>query len=488
MQEIKKFLFQNNSIRQTVAKNTFWAAFGTTITKILRITLIIFIARVLGADNYGVFTYALSIVGVFTIFSDIGLTSILTRELTKRNQDKNNYLATAFLVKIGFLISTIVLIIIFGPLITKFNSAKPLLVILALTTILESLRNFFFAITRSENQMEKEAALNIAIEVIISLGIIFIFFRQPSLQILARTYFIGNLIGLIVTLFFFKPYLNQIINNIKFNLIKPILQAAWPFALMGVFGVFMSNIDSIIIGLFNNTHTLGLYAVAQRPISFLYILPGFLSVSIFPIINRFSKNNENTKIATTISKSTLLSLAIALPITLGGIIVANALINIMFGSQYLGSVCTFQILLITLIFVFPGSILSDLLLAEDRRRALIWSSFWTAATNVILDLILIPKFGIIGSAIATVVAQMILTIIYYLIIKKTTDLKIVTETKKIILSAIIMSAITFLLLKLSLPLILIIIISAIIYILNLFILKEKIIEEIFKSFKSTSKA
>jgi len=73
MNKIKEFLFENKSMRQMVAKNTAWLAIGEMVSRLIRAGLIIYAARVLGTEGYGVFSYALSLAALFTIFSDIGL-------------------------------------------------------------------------------------------------------------------------------------------------------------------------------------------------------------------------------------------------------------------------------------------------------------------------------------------------------------------------------------------------------------------------------
>lgn len=487
MEKIRHFLFNNSGIRQTVVKNTFWVAAGTTLTKIIRVIVIIYIARALGTEDYGIFTYAMSLVAIFAIFSDIGLTSILTRELTKRTEGKKEYLSTALVVKLSFLIGTIVLIAIFAPLITKFEAAKPLLIIIAITVAFESLQGFFYAITRSQNKMEVEAGLSIITEILITVLVLFVFFKHPSIKALALAYMIGNSVGLIITLFFLRKNLNGIFKYFRKDLVKNIIMASWPFAIMGFFGIFMTNIDSVIIGIFSSPHVLGLYAAAQKPISLLHVLPNFLAIGLFPIINKFSRDKEEKKLSSVVEKSALASLLIALPIVAGGIIIAEPLISITFGYEFIAAVSTLQILLLSLLIVFPGSMLADLILAENKQKVFIKSSFLGAATNVILDLLLIPIYGIVGSAVATVIAILVAYSFFFIEARKITKFNINSGIKKMIIATIIMSIVAYILRTLSVPLLLIIGFSAILYFGLLMLMKEEMIEDIKLAFRTKDK-
>ena len=483
MDQVKNFLFKNNSIRQTIIKNTFWVTLGTVTAKIIRVLVIIYAARILGTEDYGIFTYVLSLVTIFTLFSDIGLTNILTRELTKKTDTRNEYFSTALIVKLAFLLATIILIAIFAPLISKFEEAKPLIMIVAFTVIFDSLRTFFYSIIRSQNKMEMEAGLNIIAEIITTVIVLVVFYKYPNIKALAYSFLVGNTIGLLVTVIFLRDYLVGTFINFRKSLVKPIIEASWPFAIMGIFGVLMTNIDSVIIAFYSNPHILGLYAAAQRPISLLYILPGFLSAGLFPFISRFSYGQEKKKLSVIIEKSILISLAIALPITVGGIIVAKPLINVSFGYEFIEAALTFQILLLSLLIIFPGAMLNDLILAEDKQKIFIRSSFFGAMTNIILDLVLIPIYGIAGSAIATVSALLIANGILFMEIKKEIEFNILRGIKKIVIATIIMAICAYILKLIFVPLILIIIVSALLYFSLLLFMKEQILDDIRVTFQ-----
>ena len=90
--KIKLFLLSNQNINQTLAKNTFWLGFGEITSRLLKTIIIFYAIRILGASGWGTFSYAISLCGLFMIFSDFGISSILTRELAKPETNKENYI------------------------------------------------------------------------------------------------------------------------------------------------------------------------------------------------------------------------------------------------------------------------------------------------------------------------------------------------------------------------------------------------------------
>lgn len=475
MEKIKNFLFKNQTTKQTIVKNFFWVSLGVSLSKILKSIVIIYAARILGVEGYGIFTYALSFVAVFNIFSDLGLSNLLTRDLIKRD-DKENYLATALSIKIVLSVATLIFIGFVSPIFTNIEEAKPLMLIVAILITFDGLRSFIFSIYRSMNRMQFEAFFEILTEVIITISCIAVLFKIPSVLNFSLAYMLASGAGFILTLLFTSKYISNIIKNFKRKLLLPIVKSAWPFTVVGVFGVLMTSIDSVIIGFLKPVQDLGLFGAAQRPISIIYLIPGFMYTALLPFFSKFAEDKEKlSKFTTT---SIVISLGLAMPIVVGGAILAKPIINVIYGYNFIESANVFRILLLTMIPIFPGMILSAILLAKDKQKIFIRSTFFGAIANIILDFLLIPKYGIEGSAWATVVTQMIANSILFYEVNRNIELRIWSRFKKIIFSLLVMTTITLVLKAYSVPLVLIFIASAITYFCMLIALKDKTLEEI----------
>ena len=97
----------------------------------------------------------------------------------------------------------------------------------------------------------------------------------------------------------------------------------------------------------------------------------------------------------------------SVPIAIGGIIFGKEIINFLFGTDYLSAVPAFQILMLTILIIFPAAIVTNASLAADQQKNFIAFAALGAFGNIILDLFLIPKFGIAGCAAATVITQIL---------------------------------------------------------------------------------
>jgi len=478
LKKIKALLFQNTTPKQTVAKNVAWLSLSQMAGRLIRGLFIIFAARVLGATEYGVFSYALGLAGFFTLFADIGINGILTREASKNPEKANSYFATSFWIKISLLILTTFLVVFVAPHFSKIASANVLLYFVALLTIFDNLRELCNSLFRAREKMEFEALINIAMNIAIAvIGAIVLYFSHTA-RAITISYVGSASVGFLVGGFILRQELKGLIRNFDIKLVKPTMKAALPLAVASLLGVFMLNIDVVILGWLRSATEIGFYAAGQKIIQLLYTLPAIIGSAIFPALSRFYGKDEHQKISLIMEKGMTLVFAFAFPLTLGGIVLANPIINFLYGQEYLPGVLTFQILLLTIMIIFPQTLMSNLVLVYNKQKKIAYFVGFAALGNVILDFLLIPKFGIAGSAAGTVIVQIIYSLLTWNMLKKINPFKTIIYLKKIFFASIILGICSFVFNKIGLNVLLSIAFSATIYLGLLLVLKEKILEEL----------
>lgn len=410
MKKIINLLFENQTIKQTVLKNTFWLFMGQVMGRVLRGVLVIYSARVLGAASWGVFSYAIGLVAFLTIFTDLGINALITKNTAglkvagQAEKARQEIVSTSFFIKIILILLGLATLLIFGPIISKIKEAIPLFPIVAFILIFDNLREFGFSITRAMERMEVEAFFFILTNLaIVIAGFAFLIFNPTPIS-LAYAYAIGTAIGMFSTFYFLRKYFRHIFKYFREDLIKPIITSAWPFAMIGIMGSLMINTDIILLGWFRTAEELGFYSAAQKPVQILYVLPALLATSIFPVLARLAKKDDE-RVAQIINRTMSCLLWVAVPIVTIGILFGKEIIELAYGVSYLPAVLTWQILITTILAIFPGTIIGNSIFAYDKQKLFIISATIGAFSNVVLDFIFIPIWGAPGSAAATVIAQ-----------------------------------------------------------------------------------
>lgn len=491
VKRLKDLLFNNRSTKQTVVKNIVWLTVGQIGSRIIRAAIIIYAARLLGVAEYGAFSYALGLAGFFTIFVDIGLNTILTRESSKNPEERTRFFATIFWLKIFLLTLTAGLIITIAPHFSKIEAAKQLITLVAFLTFFDSLRDFVLAFFRSFEKMEWETLINMATNIAITVSGFIILAYAPTAKALLITYCASTAFGALIALLMIKKYLLQIFSAFQKNLIKTIIQSALPVAMMSFLGAFMTNVDLVMLGWLKTSEAVGLYSASQKIIQILYIIPSIFAIAAFPALSRFVQKGQQETIKKLMEKLITVSLTLAVPITIGGIILAKPLISFIYGQDYSGGTIVFQLLLIPIIFIFPGQMIGYFILANDKQMKITAVAGISSILNLGLNYILIPFWSIAGAAIATLISQIFYNLTTWRISKKITDFKTLQHIKKIITGGVLMGIISFLLNKIDLNILINITISGALYFGFLYLVKEKIIfetKELFLKAKGQEKS
>lgn len=255
------------------------------------------------------------------------------------------------------------------------------------------------------------------------------------------------------------------------------MNAALPIAAISLVGAFMLNTDLIMLGWWRNAEEIGYYSAAQKIIQVLYTLPLILASALFPLISRLVVQKKDAEVGTVTEKGITSTLLLAIPLAVGGAVLAKPIISFLYGNEYLPAVSSFQILITTLLIYFPSVLLPNLILAYDKQKKVVPFVAAGSLSNVILNALLIPPFGIVGSSIATFFAQLTSNLPIWLLVRKIVFFKVLRNLKKIIVAVLAMAAANFIFNRLGFHILINIAASGIIYFGALYLFKEKLIME-----------
>lgn len=474
---IRKLLTENKSIRQTILKNTFWLSGSEIIGRLLKALIIIYAARILGAAGFGTFSYVMGLASLLTAFSDLGMSPIVVREGVKNPERRARYFSTALgLTSVLALVSA--LIIIFGtPLITKIPLSQTLVLIVALVFVFDVLRGLVgSAIFRASETMEKEALVNFITQLTLVIAGFYLLIKLRNPEGLAMAYALGSAAGLAVALYLVRGYIRQFIVRFEKALIKPILSVSIPVGIAAILGVVMINTDIVLLGWLTDARQVGFFAAAQKPVTLLYAIPSLLAAGIFPALARFASSDPG-RFRLLNEKSVTAVLLFALPLTLGSVLVGREIVELLYGSEYLPSITALKILALTFITMFPMSMLSNGIFAYNQQNFLVRIGVVGVIANALLDVLLIPIWGIAGCALATLATQTVTSVAVWLKMRSLNNFNAVRNLGKILLATSLMGIVVWFLNWVGSHVLLTITIAVIVYFGTLILLREKLFSE-----------
>lgn len=475
MERIKQFLLKNNSEKQTAMKNTIWLFFGEIIGRLFKLVIIIFATRKLGIEGWGIFSYGIAFISLFFILCDLGVNTFTTREMSKNSADKYKYLSSSTIIKISLMLIFFALSLLLAPHLGKIKLGFEMIMVLSILYLSDGIREFALSINRSLEKMEREAFSKILMNLIITILGIILLIKNATPFSLAIAYAIGSIVSSLFIFWSIKDVFKKIEWKISKEDIKIIYNFSWPIIIISLYS-FIFNIDSIMLGQMKSATDVGLYSAAQRLVQFTAIIPSFIAMAIFPIL---SKNEDNDEKITNIFEKIMITIfAIGIPFSIGGFLLNEKIMSLMFGPAFISGGLTLGILMFSILASFPNIILTNVIFSKNLQKIFIATTSFGVILNIILNLILIPKFGAVGAAISVTATQLLIMIFNWQKLKKIMPFSVIPKIGKILVSCLIMGIIVLILKLVGVNLIMIIAVAIIIYFLSLLIIKEPTINEI----------
>ncbi len=414
--DFKKLFLDNLGTKQTILKNTFWLAAGEGITRFLKLILIIYVARILGATEYGKFTFALAFVTLFVIFSDLGLSQITTREFAREKEREKEFPAI-LLLKILLSLGILLFILISSFFVAPDPVIQKAIWILAIYVLISNFSEIIYAFLRARQKMEYESWAKILQAFVIAAVGFFVLFNFPSVENLSYSYLFASLVALIFILLFFHFKVFHLGFSWNSLIWKRFLGMAWPLGLGTIFAIIYLHIDSVMMGFFGQITQTGWYNAAYRIITATLIPMYLISQSFYPVLSSsFKESKEKLQRVWNYQMETMILLAV--PLMVGGIALAPRIIDFVYNPSFAPSVLAFQILIVMAGITFFYNPFGQALIVSNQQKKFFWITMSGAAINVILNFILIPKFSLYGAAFTTVVTVLF---ILFLFIKFTSE-------------------------------------------------------------------
>ena len=371
---------------------------------VLNIASISLIARYLGPEGVGLIQYCIALVLLVTPFAQLGLVQTVTKEFVKSNYQEGSIFGTVWCLRF---IGSIIGVLIAWLYITYTRSGDHITHLLVLIISSRIVFETFQVIT---NWFESQTLSGSFVKTnLIAIGMSFLakvlaVSLDYGLIGIAIAYALEPLIMAIGWIYVFsKALTKKIIFSFDVSFSKEILKISWPLFLSAFGAVLNLKIDQVMLGEMSTNFQVGIYSAAVQLSEVSYFLPIVIMASVFPKLLKF-KDEGNDKYNSYLQKLLNLNLSIALTIALFIQFTAYYIILIIFGSEFYNSV---NILIIHIwggLFVYMRAVFSKWLIAEGYTKYSMLSQFFGAGVNIVLNLVLIPRYGALGAAVATVIS------------------------------------------------------------------------------------
>lgn len=396
-------------LRSKVLRNTFWLIFGRVYNKALSFVVGIFCARYLGPGGYGLIDYAGAYISLFAAICNLGLNTVLVKDFVDTPENAGKTLGTTFVLRgISSLFSALM---IFG-IVSIADRGEPLTITVVclcsigiLFQIFDSFSFWFQARLQSKFYV---FAYSIAYTVI-SLYKWYLLYAQKSVQWFALA---TSLEYIIIAIVLFAAYRKNGGPKLSFSAEKgkELLSKGHGFILSGLMVSIYAATDKLMLKQMMDTSAVGYYGLAFSVSGIFAFVLSALIDSLSPGVMQSHKVGE----APFEKKNRLLYGAVfysALLLSAVVCLFSRLIITVFYGEQYVPAIQPLRIVVWYIAFAYLGVARNAWIVCKDRQKHLKTIYFLAALLNVLLNFLLIPRFGPVGAAFASLVTQLSSTLL-----------------------------------------------------------------------------
>ncbi len=398
--------------------NTSWLIAERILRMVVALFVGVYVARYLGPERFGLLSYANSFVGLFVALATLGLDGIVVRELVKTPERREELLGTAFILKIAGAVLMWLVILAAVPLTENDIQTNNLITIIAFAAIFQAFNVIDFNY-QAEVKSQYVVYAQLVQLVISSFAKLVLIFIEAPLIWFAWVYCLDAVVLAMGLAVMYLHNSGKIWGwRWRWQVAKELLRDSWPLILSGMVISIYMKIDQVMLKEMLGAEEVGLYAAAVRLSEAWYFIPMAITSSLFPAIVNAKKQSEELyyqRLQRLYDLMVWMAVAIAVPTTF----LAPWVIKLLYGKAYLGAANVLSIHIWAGVFVFLGVASGKWFLSENLQVLSFYRTLLGALVNVILNIILIKKYGIYGAALATLMAQMSASYIFNLLHIKT---------------------------------------------------------------------
>lgn len=385
--------------------------------KVFTFIMMALAARFLGVESFGQLSFGLSFIWIFLFLSDLGLSELFIRDIASNKNLIHRYVNNILTIKVFLSIAAYFIIVLLAY--SFFWGAPKFWVILILGAGIQfdSFIYFFRCLFRARETMEFEAILMV-FEAILKLTLVFLAIKSgigiSRVLLISLALLLVSAINFVVNLAIFIINYRQPIlfkdTEFWFYLIK----TAFPFALVYILSFINFRIDIIMISLMRGDVQAGWYNADYKLIEQILLIPITIAMVSLPVFSRISGELSGLK---RVVKSVMpFVLSAGLISVLFFYAFGSWMVRVVYGEEFSGAVKYLYLLSWVLLPFFLKSLLEKMLLSLNKQFILFLVYCISAALHIFLNMLLIPKLGINGASLSTLIIEILTALVLILLV------------------------------------------------------------------------
>jgi len=388
--------------------NTSWIMGERLITIGTGFLTTVLLARYLGPEQFGILSYAISLTAIFASAGHMGLAGLVVREVVKFPATKLETLGTSLLLKAAGMAAGFILIAGYALIFENSSSLEFWILLVVSSAVLFQPFDVIDYWFQAQVQAKHTAIARSCATLLSAALKVALVATGAGLMYFAFAHMIQAALGAVFLIVLYRYATRHSILEWKASLTRAgeLLKQGWIIYLGSIFAVIYIKIDQVMLKWLVGAEEVGVYSVAAQLSEAWYFVPTAIVASFFPkLIELHAANNKlfNDRLQQIFDFLFILALAVSIAVSL----IAQPLISAFFGDSYIEAAPILSIHIWAGIFIFMRALFSRWILIENALMFSLITQGLGALANILLNLLLIPKYGGEGAAVATLLSYSI---------------------------------------------------------------------------------
>jgi len=394
-----------------IFQNFGFLTMGKVLGDVFTFLLFVVLSRVFGQEGIGQYSFAIALTGFFAVFADFGLYNLSVKEMSRHTDVLGEYYGRVFSLRL-ILSVTVLLVLLFVLLFLPFpRETRLIITLIGAFQVIYTLVDGLAAVFVAREDMHLAGLLEFSLRMVTALAGIAVVMAGASLVMALAMFPAVTCVYVLVAYGIVARKYGSPRLAMSWSYLTRTLREAMPYALEFLLYQLSARVDVVSLGFFLGTATAGVYNVAYRVVFFFMILANFTGLAVFPLASRLYVTSRK-ELETLYHKSLNLIILVALPAASGIWLVAPDLIKLIFGEAFAESAMVLRYLAWLIFLAFLRSLIGTFLTACDRQVERTKSQWVVTCVAILANVFLIPTIGIKGAAIATLISETLLVILF----------------------------------------------------------------------------
>lgn len=402
------------SLRATfrrAARNALWLLLSQGGVRLLSFVVGTLLARSLGVADFGTYTFVMTYTAYFGILADAGLGRYLIRDVARDRVAAGAYLSQITALRLALAAAAYVLMLLLAVATRSAPERLTLIAVAGTSLFTGAVAGAVASVFTAREEMHISALFTFLSSMATALFVLAALAVGVGLLGTVVAVTLANLppLGFLLTMWRRQGPLPAPRASLSFW--WRALRASYAYALLGVIGVVYFRIDALMLTWMRGPEANGIYQAAYRLLDAVTDAPGVIVAAMFPAIARLHRQSRAELRRAYLTVLMVLTL-LGVPVMLALLLFADPVVRLLYGAEYAPSVTVLRLLAIALFLIFVDTANTMVLYSGDELGTVLILSLGTTAANVLLNLILIPRYSYNGAAVATIASTVLSLLIF----------------------------------------------------------------------------